>query len=295
MTKTVRFLAILTIGAAFAASVAKAQIYKTIDYPGAIATVLLGGPNPQGTSVGSYVDTSGVTHGFMLSVNGEFTPVDPPGTTLTTPNFISPEGVIVGAYNDAANISHGFVLDGGRYTTVDFPGAAGTTLNGLNPSGEMSGFLCSDAACGSTGSNSTNHSFVVSKAGVFTSFDPPGAVSSSATNNTPSGEVFGAYIDGAGVEHGYVLYHGTFTTTDFPGATFTFNGGANPEGDVIGAYRVGNAQHSFLLRHGVFTSFDPPGSTLSDATGINSAGVIVGLYQDSGGVIHGFILSPQPN
>ncbi len=293
MIEIVRFLGICTIGAAFAASVATAQTYKTIDYPGVTATVLLGGPNPQSTSVGSYVDGSGVTHGLTLASKGVFTSIDPPDATLTTPNFISPQGIIVGAYNDAANVSHGFVLNGARYTTVDFPSAAGTTLTGLNPSGEMSGFSCSDPACGSTGANSTNHSFVVSQAGVFTNFDPAGAVSSTASNITPSGEVVGAYVDSAGVEHGYVWYQGNFTTTDFPGASFTFNGGANPEGDVIGAYRVGSAQHSFLLSHGVFTSFDPPGSTLSDATGINPGGIIVGLYQDSAGVIHGFIRLPK--
>ena len=40
-----------TISVAFA-SIASAQTYTTIDYPGAIATTLNGGPNPQGTSVG---------------------------------------------------------------------------------------------------------------------------------------------------------------------------------------------------------------------------------------------------
>lgn len=294
MTKTVRFLAICMIGAAFAAPpVVKAQTYRTFDYPGATLTALLGGPNPQGTSVGFYVDTAGVTHGFILDSHGVFTSLDPPGSTLTTPNFITPQRVIVGAYNDAMNISHGFVLDGGKYATIDFPGAAGTTLTGLNPAGDMSGFSCSDAACGSTGATSINHSFVRSKAGGFTGFDPPGATGSQASTITPAGKVVGAYVDNAGVTHGYVFYKGAFSTTDFPGATFTFNGGVNPESSIIGAYRVGTVQHSFLLSHGTFVSFDPPGSTLSDATGISPNGTIVGLYQDSAGVIHGFIRSPE--
>src|SRR5271165_714708 len=175
MTRTFRFLAICTVGVALATwSIAWAQSYTTIDYPGAIATTLNGGPNPPGTSVGSWTDTGGVTHGFTLTKKGVFTSFDPTGSTLTTPNFISPQKVIVGAFNDAGGVSHGFILDGGNYTTLDFPGAAGTTLSGLNPSGELSGFSCSDPACGTTGKPSTNHSFVVSKKGVFTSFDPPG-------------------------------------------------------------------------------------------------------------------------
>src|SRR5215469_12486228 len=246
MTMAGRFLAICALGAAFATPpFASTQTYKTIDYPGATATVPLGGPNPEGTSVGGYVDASGVTHGYTLSSNGVFTSIDPPGSTFTTPNFISPEGVIVGAYSDAANVSHGFVLESGKYTIIDFPGAAGTTLTGMDPAGNISGFSCSDPGCGSPVAG--NHSVVRSKAGLSTSFDPPGAIGSQASAITPSGEVVGAYVDSAGVEHGYILKGGVFSTTDFPGATFTFNGGVNPEGDIVGAYRNGNVQHSFLF------------------------------------------------
>ena len=294
MTKVFRCLAICTMAAAFATlSIAWAQTYKTVDFPGAIATTLNGGPDPQGTSVGSWTDTGGITHGFTLSRSGVFTSFDPPGSTLTTPNFISPQRVIVGGYNDSANVAHGFVLKNGQYTTQDFPGAAGTNLTGFNPSGEMSGFYCSDPACGTTGSSTTNHSFVVSKRGVFTSFDPPGAVSSTASTVNPSGAIVGAYRDSGGVTHGYLLYHGNFATIDFPGSIFTFAGGNNPEGDIIGAYTdAGGVTHAFLLSNGVFTSFDPPGATLSDASGINPGRVIVGIYVDSANVTHGFVRTP---
>ena len=54
MTSVFRFVATCTIGVALATfSIASAQTYKTIDFPGAVATSLNGGPNPQGTSVGS--------------------------------------------------------------------------------------------------------------------------------------------------------------------------------------------------------------------------------------------------
>ena len=97
------------------------------------------------------------------------------------------------------------------------------------------------ADCGS----GTTHSFVVSKKGVFSSFDPPGAVSSGASTVNPSGAVFGAYTDSAGVEHGYLRSHGTFTTIDFPGAIFTFVGAGNPERDSVGTYiDTSGVQHS---------------------------------------------------
>jgi hypothetical protein len=114
MTNVFRFLATCTIISAFA-SIASGQVYTSIDFPGAIATTLNGGPNPEGTNIGSYTDTSGVTHGFVLK-DGVFTTIDPPGSASTTPNWISPQGAIVGGYNDASGVPHGFILDGGQYT-----------------------------------------------------------------------------------------------------------------------------------------------------------------------------------
>lgn len=297
MIKAFRFLVVCTISVAFA-SIASAQTYTTIDFPGAIATSLNGGPNPPGTSVGTYTDTSGVTHGFTLTKKGVFTSFDPPGSVLTIPDFIDPQGIIVGGYLDLTSVSHGFILAGGKYTIVDVPGAAGTTLSGINPSGELSGFTCSDPACGNTGNPNTSHSFVKSKKGVFTIFDPPGAMSSQASTVNPSGAVVGAYTDISGATcstqcEGYLLDKGTYTTINFPNSAFTFGGGGNPENDIVGEYiDAAGVGHSFLLSKGVYTSFDPPGAIFSGASGINPGGIIVGIYFDSAVVEHGYIRTP---
>jgi hypothetical protein len=242
MTKVFRCLTVLTISVAFAAaSTALAQTYTTVDFPGAIATTLDGGPNPEGTNISTWTDTAGFTHGFVLK-DGAFTSFDVPGSTATTPNWISPQGVIVGGYVDSRGANHGFVLDNGQYTTVDFPSAAGTILTGLNPSGEMAGASCTVASCPAT----SLHSFTVSKQGVFKGFDPPGAISSNAASINPSGAVVGAYRDSSGVGHGYLLYHGTFTTIDFPGATFTFAGANNPSGVIVGLWTDTSGRQSLL-------------------------------------------------
>jgi len=58
---------LLAISVAFATlSIAWAQTYKTVNFPGATATLLIGGPNPQGTSVGIEI-TAGFQHGFILT------------------------------------------------------------------------------------------------------------------------------------------------------------------------------------------------------------------------------------
>jgi len=298
MIKLLRFLTICTISVAFASSIASAQTYKQVDYPGAILTELAGGPNPEGTSVGTWQDTTGVFHGFSLTAKGVFATFDPPGSTFTTASFISPQGVIVGEYLDSTSASHGFILDGGKYTFVDVPGVAGTSLSGINPSGEIAGLTCSDPACGNTGNPNTSHSFVRSKKDVFTFFDPPGATSSSTSTVNPSGAVVGAYTDTVGeLFHGYLLKHETYTIIDFPGALFgTFAGGGNPENDIVGLYNyvscTADCFHAYLLHNGVFTSFDYPGAIFTEATGINPGGVIVGLFQDSSFNIHGFIRTP---
>jgi hypothetical protein len=299
MSKVFRFSAICAIGVALAtSSIAWAQTYTSVDYPGATLTELIGGPNPQGTSVGGYTLTpGGPLHGFTLR-NGVFTPFDPPGSTFTTVNFINPRGDIVGAYVDAGGVSHGFVLSGGTYTTVDYPSAAGTALSSVNPSGEMSGATCSDPACGDFGATNVTHSFLVSKKGAFSkTFDPPGAVSSGTSVVIPSGAVVGAFTTASGTTcstqcEGYMLYHGSYATINFPGSSFTFAGGANAEGNIVGIYvDTSGFGHGFLF-NGAYTSFDYPGAIFTEATGINPGGVIVGLYTDSANVTHGFIRIP---
>ena len=41
--------------------------------------------HPGRSDHGSYVDASGVTHGFLRTLGGSFTTIDPPGSTSTTP------------------------------------------------------------------------------------------------------------------------------------------------------------------------------------------------------------------
>jgi hypothetical protein len=301
MIKVLRFLAMCTIGAAFAtSSIAWAQTYTQVDYPGAVDTSINGGPNPQGTSVGSWFDGTD-THGFSRTADGVFTSFDPAGSISTTPNYINPQGVIVGGYYDGTS-THGFILDGGNYTIVNASGAAGTELTGINTSGTMVGFTCSDPACGTTGNANTAAGFALSTQGVFKFFNPPpGATSSTPSTISPSLAIVGAYTDDVGeLNHGYLFLKGKYTTIDFPGATTgTFAGAGNPVNDIVGIYNYSttcttDCDHAFLLHNGVYTSFDYPetGVTLTDASGINQFGVIVGLFVDSAGIEHGFIRTP---
>lgn len=298
MINVSRFLVICTISVAFA-SLASAQTYQSVDYPGACpgTTAINGGPNLEGTSVGNYLDakTCSISHGFTLTAKGVFTTFDPPGSTATYPGFINLQGVIVGGYLDSASDSHGFILEQGQYAFVNVKGAAGTAVSGINDLGEISGFTCSDPACGTTGNPNTSHSFLRSTKGVFTFFDPPGAVSSAAAGVSLLGAVVGYYTDSNGGTHGYLLVQGRYTTIDYPGTTgVTYGLGANLQNDVVGLYfDAQGVGHGFLLSEGKYTSLDPPGSIFTEASGINALGVIVGVYYDSSGAEHGFIRTPK--
>ncbi|HTZ98108.1 MAG TPA: hypothetical protein VMB18_17025 [Terriglobales bacterium] len=298
MNKLPRFVAMCAIATAFSsfASASRLAAFTQVDYPGAAVTEIAGGPNLQGTSVGIYtLILGGPNHGFLRTAKGAFMPIDVPGATGTTPTFINVEGVIVGSYLDSTGTSHGFVFNKGIYTTVSYPGALASGLSSINDLGEMSGFYCSDLACDSS---AVFHSFVLSRTGVFTSFDPPGATGSEPSTVSLLGVVVGSYDT---IEEPtcttqclvYVLSQGRYATLSYPGALFTFAGGGNVWNAVTGIYfdSSGNG-HGFLENNGIYTSFDYPGASFTEATGINALGVTVGVFIDSEGNEHGFVRTP---
>ncbi|MGB8769236.1 MAG: hypothetical protein WCC92_06460, partial [Candidatus Korobacteraceae bacterium] len=67
-----------------------------------------GGLNPQGNIVGLYVNTSNVTHSFLLR-NGDYMSFDPPGATYSDAAAINACNVIVGFYLDSAGVAHGYI------------------------------------------------------------------------------------------------------------------------------------------------------------------------------------------
>src|SRR6266849_302154 len=89
-------------------SVALADTFTTIDFPGATATQAWG-INPRGDIVGFYV-RDGVHHGFLLS-GDSFTTIDFPDASSTSAYGINRRGDIVGEYT-LAGTRHGFLLNG---------------------------------------------------------------------------------------------------------------------------------------------------------------------------------------
>ena len=87
-----------------------------------------------GTIVGYYVDADNVAHGFIRSVNGNYTTIDVPGAVGTQAFGINEKGTVVGWWFEPNGVGscpekvicyHGYLFDKkGNFTYFDVPGAA---------------------------------------------------------------------------------------------------------------------------------------------------------------------------
>jgi len=94
--------------------------------------------------VGGYLDTSRMSHGFLLD-KGNFTTLDPPGAPFTEALGIGASGNIVGHYA-STNGNQGFLLNKGAFTTISVPGSASTRAFGINATGQRSWAITSSGA-----------------------------------------------------------------------------------------------------------------------------------------------------
>ena len=58
---------------------------------------------------GNFIDAEGNMHGFLRSEDGQFTTVDPQGSTATCVSGINDAGEIGGTYVDANAVYHAFL------------------------------------------------------------------------------------------------------------------------------------------------------------------------------------------
>jgi hypothetical protein len=181
----------------------------------------LSGINPEGASVGEYVDMNYLVHGYLRAPNGSFTEFNDPnaGTGADTGQGtlslgINPAGEISGTYIDASYVFHGYMrAPDGTITDYDVPGAGtgayqGTNAcwfipcwGGINPAGTVTGFYV-DAS-------NVYHGFLRSRDGKIVTFDAPGA-GTGAWQGTqpmtinPEGAITGYYTDADNVVHGFL-------------------------------------------------------------------------------------------
>jgi hypothetical protein len=272
-----------------ASSSGSIEVIMTFDYPGAGNLTLPQKINERGDVVGEFIDSSGVTRGFVRFSDGSFSdPIVDPNDTVgfTEGRGINNSRTVCGDYLSSDGNSHGFFLSGGTFTEYDVPGAPSTSVLGINDPGDFTGAFDPDGSGIFQG--------FISVGGTITSFSVPGAISTLAYEiNNSKQLVVGYYIDSSGIVHGY---HRDATGTlhfpiDPPGSVATVLFGLNDRNWVVGRYgdSSGATHGLFFVPPNNFFTFDYPGSTFTSLNGINAQGLICGRYVDGSGIAHGFL------
>lgn len=257
--------------------------YTNIAPQGARASTAFG-INPAGDIVGSFVDQSSVTHGFLLTKKGEFTVIDFPGARGTIARGIGPDGDIVGSYTlpgDPGVAARGFLLTKhGEFMNVRFPGHSWEIAQRILPDGTIVGCRHNEDQM------ETMRGVVIGKDGA-SEIEAFGSMNNGATPGL--GMVVGFWFSMMDNQtQGYVIENGTFTPFIVPGSDATNAWDVNPDGAIVGAYSIGTAVRGYVKLGETYTTIHYPGSTATRAFGINARGDIVGNYV-SGGVTRAFI------
>ncbi len=122
------------------------QFVTTFAVPDATATLAYQ-VNDSDQIAGYYIDSNGISHGYMRDSAGTLTyPIDVPGATETLLLGNNASNWGVGRYTDASGVTHGFFyVTPDDVLTYDYPGATYTSLNGINKYGLICGYY-NDAA-----------------------------------------------------------------------------------------------------------------------------------------------------
>src|SRR6476619_4256541 len=271
-----------------AASSGSIEVITTFDYPGAGNLTLPQKINERGDVVGEFIDSSGVTRGFVRFSDGSFSdPIVDPNDTVgfTEGRGINNSRTVAGDYVISDGTLHSFFLSGATFTEYDVPGAVQTNLLSINDAASFTGGFDPDGSGVFQG--------FVSVGGTLMSFSVPAALSTFAYETNNSNQlVVGYFIDSSGILHGY--YRDANGALHFPidpsGSVATVLFGLNDRNWVVGRYAdsSGVTHGLFFVPPDNFFTFDFPGSTFTSLNGISSQGFICGRYVDASGT-HGFL------
>jgi hypothetical protein len=263
------------------------EVITTFDYPGTGNSTQPQKINYRGDIVGIFIDSLGVSRGFVRFSDGTFSApiVDPNDTVgVTRGRGINNSRIVCGEYIGSDGNDHSYFLSGGTFTEYDVPGAIGTDVLGINDAGDFAGGFDDGSGI---------FQGYVSIGGTITSFSVPGAISTFAFDLNNSNQlVVGEYLDSSVIPHGF--FRDANGALHFPidpstGGAIMF--GVNDRNWVVGRYAdASGASHGFFfVPPNKFFNFDYPGATLTSLNGISDQGFICGRYNDASGIAHGFL------
>jgi hypothetical protein len=209
------------------------------NFPGGVQTQVVGINGP-GETVGFYIDSAGVQHGFT-DIGGTFKSVSNPQTTTVTQLLgVNDAGRAAGYWSDAAGNFHPFTWVPGAFTPISFTGLVSAQATDINNAGWVTGFNMTSAT--------TSEGFL-DKGGAFTFLQFPGSVFTQALGLNNTGQVVGTFTDAAGNVHGFLynILTGTYTELDNPfGLNSTVINGVNDNDQIVGFYTTGGNTEGFV-------------------------------------------------
>ncbi len=262
-------------------------IFKTIDVPGAQAgTTDVSAINNRDEVAGSYVDASGVSHGYLY-LNGHYTRFDVPGATSTRLSGVNDFGQLVGTYVRGGTL-HGFLDTRSGIQTTPSP----FLPLAINDLGRVLGL----------GDITTKYYSYWN--GILTPVTIKGSVITGDTSLYGLNNI-GQYAGSSGGlsrQYGIIVTNGVISTT-ITLSGYTFVHAINDRGQAVGYYdapasgQTYSLRNGFLYENGAATTFDEPGAGQTWLTGINDRGDIIGAGFPLPGVFgnsQAFLAVPDP-
>ena len=302
--------------ALFAARPAHAQLsfrLETFDVPGQ-GPVGSGasGISASGSIAGTYVDPSGVNHGYIRSPDGTFTlPIDYPGashTLILFYNGINNAGYVTGQSLDSSfNYTPDFIYNSNTKmfsapmvtdpkTGLSF---GYTALRDVNEAGIVS------VTYGYVGTQNRNASYDIAT-DTFTPIADIKDQNKQPRNNElqaigPNGEylvTLASLTDDT--YEGSITQNGMTTYLNVPGAYSTSSDGITTTGLVFGNYEpqanTPDNRNAYIYdtSNGSYTTIAVPGAVDTELGHTNNATQFVGYYIDANGVYHNLLVTVVP-
>src|SRR2546430_897691 len=132
-----------------AANSGSIEVITIFDYPGVGNNTLPQKINERGDIVGEFIDSAGVTRGFVRFSNGSFSdPIVDPNDTVgfTEGRGINNSRTVAGDYVISDGTIHSFFLSGSTFTEYDVPSTVQTNLLSINDAGDFTGAFDPDGS-----------------------------------------------------------------------------------------------------------------------------------------------------
>lgn len=193
-----------------------------------------------GVVTGSWIDDSGIIHGFVRARDGTITSFDAAEGVNTDVLAINKSGLITGYYTDFSGDENGFVrAPDGTIVVFVVPDTINTTPSGVNGKGAITGYAYSHR----TESYIGFFAFLRKLDGTIVTLDRAGwtfcQVGSGQNGGgiNASGAIAGGFTDSSGDHRFLMQADGKLRKLDYPGRKFeTIPVGINAKNDVTGDY-----------------------------------------------------------